>query len=292
MRKIDAVVWALTLLVGATAAGLLPKPGPLSRSRGVRTRTRALTVAAVLVQGSNRLAAARRGGAAAVGEGGEFAGARQLWRPRRFRGPRPEQPPHRSRHRDGVATISAPDGATKLLRVAMARPSTPFSGRLPTPAAPRREGTALAALEAAAPSANSLSTGVTTYGELEPDIFAPHRLTILQLGDSHTAADILHRPGARASATSLRNRRRRLSSCRASRMSACARRCSRATPPTVGPTRRCRSRTPSAAFISPASTLSRITPAPRSACARAAAAATIGSRSLSSSSPAAAKPKC
>jgi lysophospholipase L1-like esterase len=49
----------------------------------------------------------------------------------------------------------------------------------------------LAALEAAAPSAgNSLSTGVTTYGELEPDIFSPHRLTILQLGDSHTAADI------------------------------------------------------------------------------------------------------
>ena len=93
------------------------------------------------------------------------------------------------RHRDGVATISAPDGAAKLLRVAMARASSLFSSRLPLRPAPRREGTALAALEAAAPSANSLSTGVSTYGELEPDIFASHRMTILQLGDSHTAAD-------------------------------------------------------------------------------------------------------
>ena len=71
-------------------------------------------------------------------------------------------------------------------RVAMARPSSPVSNRLPIHAAPKQEGTALAALEAAAPSGTSLSTGVTTYGELEPDIFAPHRLTILQLGDSHT----------------------------------------------------------------------------------------------------------
>src|SRR6202040_4391800 len=61
--------------------------------------------------------------------------------------------------------------------------------RLPLRPAPHREGTALAALEAAAPSANSLSTGISTYGELEPDIFASHRMTILQLGDSHTAAD-------------------------------------------------------------------------------------------------------
>ena len=93
------------------------------------------------------------------------------------------------RHRDGVATISAPDGAAKLLRVAMARAASLFSSRLPLRPAPRREGTALAALEAAAPSADSLSTGVSTYGELEPDIFASHRMTILQLGDSHTAAD-------------------------------------------------------------------------------------------------------
>ena len=79
-----------------------------------------------------------------------------------------------------VATISAPSGAEKLLRVAMEH-------------APARAGarsqTALAALEAVSASSRGISSEIPAYGELETDMFAAHRLTILQLGDSHTAAD-------------------------------------------------------------------------------------------------------
>jgi lysophospholipase L1-like esterase len=184
-KSLASVVWALTLLVGGTAAGLLSKPGSL-QVREASEPMRALAVAAFLSKAqivSSSLGAAERR---------QLAKAANLPVPDSYGVPidfAAEAAPD-PRHRDGVATISAPDGATKLLRVAMARPSSPVSSRLPMRAAPRREGTALAALEAAAPSANNLSTSVTTYGELEPDIFASHRLTILQLGDSHTAADI------------------------------------------------------------------------------------------------------
>jgi lysophospholipase L1-like esterase len=184
----STVVWALTLLVGATAAGLLPKPGSLN-VREASEPMRALAAAELF---SKAQIVSPAVGAAAQRQLAKAAGLRvpaSYGVPVDF-GAALSEPPPDPRHHDGVATISAPDGATKLLRVAMARPPSSFSNRWPTPAAPRREGTALAALEAAAPSANSLSTGVTTYGELEPDIFAPHRLTILQLGDSHTAADI------------------------------------------------------------------------------------------------------
>jgi lysophospholipase L1-like esterase len=184
----STVVWALTLLVGATAAGLLPKPGAV-HVREASEPMRALAVAEFLskahVVSSSLGAVAQR----QLAKAANLRVPNSYGVPVDFGAPLLEPPPD-PRHHDGVATISAPDGATKLLRVAMARPSSPLSSRVPTPAAPRREGTALAALEAAAPSANGLSTGVTTYGELEPDIFSPHRLTILQLGDSHTAADI------------------------------------------------------------------------------------------------------
>ena len=51
-------------------------------------------------------------------------------------------------------------------------------------------GGALAALTAATAAYGVLAFHApTAYGELEPDIFASRRLTILQLGDSHTAAD-------------------------------------------------------------------------------------------------------
>jgi lysophospholipase L1-like esterase len=183
----STVVWALTLLVGATAAGLLPKPGvvhvqeasePMRALAAAEFLSRAHVVS-VLGAAEQRQLAQAANLPVPVSYGVPVDFAAQL-----------SGPPPDPRHHDGVTTISAPDGATGLLRVAMARPSTRFSSRVPTPAVPRREGTALAALEAAAPSANSLSTSVTTYGELEPDIFASHRLTILQLGDSHTAADI------------------------------------------------------------------------------------------------------
>jgi lysophospholipase L1-like esterase len=78
-----------------------------------------------------------------------------------------------------VAAISAPDGATGLLRAAMER----------APRLPPHPGEALAALEAAAPTGHMIPSGISAYGALTPDVFATHRLTILQLGDSHTAAD-------------------------------------------------------------------------------------------------------
>jgi lysophospholipase L1-like esterase len=52
-----------------------------------------------------------------------------------------------------------------------------------------RSAGALSALEAAAPIAGKLSPQLTAYGELQPVTFAPRHLTVLQLGDSHTAAD-------------------------------------------------------------------------------------------------------
>jgi lysophospholipase L1-like esterase len=79
-----------------------------------------------------------------------------------------------------AASISAPNGAAKLLQAAMQRPA---------PRGPRA-ATALAALTAATggvPAAHG--SVVSAYGELAPQLFSDRRLTILQLGDSHTAAD-------------------------------------------------------------------------------------------------------
>ena len=79
-----------------------------------------------------------------------------------------------------AASISAPNGAARLLKAAMQRPA---------PKGPRAS-TALAALTAATgglPAARG--SVVSAYGELAPELFADRRLTILQLGDSHTAAD-------------------------------------------------------------------------------------------------------
>ena len=80
-----------------------------------------------------------------------------------------------------VASITPPGGAARLLREAMQqRPAN----KAPTAA------TALAALNAATGSIATAHGGVpTAYGELAPTLFADRRLTILQIGDSHTAAD-------------------------------------------------------------------------------------------------------
>ena len=187
-ESLALVVWALILLIGAVAAVLLPDPGPRD-ALAASGPARALAVAELFSKA--QIVSPPLGAAAQR----QLAKAARLRMPDNYAAAFADaaapllDPAPDPRHRDGVATISAPDGATKLLRVAMARAASLFSSRLPTRAAPRHDGTALAALEAAAPSANRLSTGVSTYGELEPDIFAPHRLTILQLGDSHTAAD-------------------------------------------------------------------------------------------------------
>jgi len=80
-----------------------------------------------------------------------------------------------------VASITPPGGPAKLLREAMQQKP---ASKAPTAA------TALAALNAAVGVLPSAHGGVpTAYGELTPNLFADRRLTILQLGDSHTAAD-------------------------------------------------------------------------------------------------------
>ena len=48
---------------------------------------------------------------------------------------------------------------------------------------------ALSALEAVLPARDRPGGEFSAYGELAPDVLSTHRLTILQLGDSHTAAD-------------------------------------------------------------------------------------------------------
>ena len=58
----------------------------------------------------------------------------------------------------------------------------------PAPKAPR-PFSALAALTAATGTLRSSQGGVSAYGELAPELFEERRLTILQIGDSHTAAD-------------------------------------------------------------------------------------------------------
>jgi lysophospholipase L1-like esterase len=82
-----------------------------------------------------------------------------------------------------VASIAAPDGAEVKLRQAMQRPA---------PRSPRASD-ALAALTAATGGGGGalrpMSSAVAAYGELAPYQFWDRRLTILQIGDSHTAAD-------------------------------------------------------------------------------------------------------
>ena len=80
-----------------------------------------------------------------------------------------------------VASIAPPPGGSGLLRAAMQQKP---AGKTPTAA------TALAALNAATGSLGGARGGLApAYGELAPDLFADRRLTILQIGDSHTAAD-------------------------------------------------------------------------------------------------------
>jgi lysophospholipase L1-like esterase len=75
--------------------------------------------------------------------------------------------------------------AERLLRVAML--AAPAKG--PNVADGARGLGALSALEAALPAPDRPGRTVSAYGELEPDLFVTRRMTILQLGDSHTAAD-------------------------------------------------------------------------------------------------------
>ena len=87
-----------------------------------------------------------------------------------------------------AVAITPPSAGEKLLRAALlSKPTAPEMALVPL-GKPRKLG-ALSALEAAAPEAARPSPELTAYGELQPDVFAARRLTVLQLGDSHTAAD-------------------------------------------------------------------------------------------------------
>ena len=88
-----------------------------------------------------------------------------------------------------AVAITPPSAGEKLLRAALlSKPTIPDSGLAPL--GKSRKIGALSALEAAAPEAAVRpKPELTAYGELEPDFFAARRLTVLQLGDSHTAAD-------------------------------------------------------------------------------------------------------
>jgi lysophospholipase L1-like esterase len=178
-KTLALVAWALVLLIGAMAAALSPRSVTHTAMMASEPE-RALTVAqlfskAQLVSPTVGAEAQRQLAKAAslrMSDRSALADNAAL---------RPE-----SRFRSGVTTISAPDGAEKLLRTAMAHASDLLSGHL---APLHHAGTALAALEAAAPAPGTLTTAASTYGELEPTDFVKHRMTILQLGDSHTAAD-------------------------------------------------------------------------------------------------------
>jgi len=83
-------------------------------------------------------------------------------------------------------SIGPPDGAAKLLRIAMAQNAEGAPPRI----APLPPKNALAALDAVTPGERAvLPEGTSTYGALEPVVMPAHRLNVLQLGDSHTAAD-------------------------------------------------------------------------------------------------------
>ena len=84
-------------------------------------------------------------------------------------------------------SIGPPDGAARLLRVAMSHTGETDVPRI----APLPAKNALAALDAVTPGQGApFPTGASAYGALEADVFAAHRLNVLQLGDSHTAADL------------------------------------------------------------------------------------------------------
>ena len=180
------VIWTLILSAGVGVAGLAFRRGDL-RSAAALAPQRALTVAEMFA--SARLVAPPAGAEAQS----------RLLQAASLVLPEAPLPPRRSVERVRPAApklegppslpmetmIEPPDGASRLLIAAMAR--RPLVDR---PHAPALARTALAALnDATAPRVMRLADAPTAYGEIQPDAFSVHRLTILQLGDSHTAAD-------------------------------------------------------------------------------------------------------
>ena len=163
-NSLALLAWAVALLIGAAGASLTAKVGVSAASSDPAVE-RSLEAASQLTLplkpevSSLALADVRLA----------------VWRPRER--PAPTEASDR--------TDAPPSRAEKLLRVAML--AAPTVDAAPTS---RTSGLgALSALEAALPAPDRPGAEFSAYGELTPDIFATRRLTILQLGDSHTAAD-------------------------------------------------------------------------------------------------------
>jgi len=163
-NSVALLAWALALLIGAAGASLTATVGLGDASsdpvveRSLEAASR-LALPSKLEASSLALAEARLA----------------VWRPRDRRAPIEAAAP-------GEALPSA---GRRLLRVAMLAVPT----REPAPASLTRGLNALSALEAAFPAHDRPGAEFSAYGELEPEVVASHRLTILQIGDSHTAAD-------------------------------------------------------------------------------------------------------
>jgi GDSL-like Lipase/Acylhydrolase family len=191
--KVALLVWALVLLIGAAAARIVPAVEP----RGPLLVAAPKRVLGVAEQFANAQLESPLHGAESQRQ---LANAAKLRLPLDFDAQpaaladvrlaswvRPNAEPAVE---TSVATIAPPDGAAKLLLAAMSHAPASIATHAFGLLRPGHERTALAALEAASPSAQMIPDGFSAYGELEPDIFDGHRLTILQLGDSHTAADL------------------------------------------------------------------------------------------------------
>jgi lysophospholipase L1-like esterase len=158
------LAWALALLIGAAGASLTAKVGPSGAASD--------PVVARSLEAASRLALPATFEASALA----LADARlAAWRPRDR--PAPGRPK--------VVADAPPSREEKLLRVAMLAAPTAD----PMPTGRTRSLGALSALEGAMHAANRPQPEFSAYGELEPEFLEAHRLTILQLGDSHTAAD-------------------------------------------------------------------------------------------------------
>jgi len=170
--SVALLAWASALLIGAVGASLTAKidaNSPADAAAAEKAREKSLLAASRLQLPATPQLIALAGGELRF----------DAWRNSGRSGP----PKTTTR---AVAPTGAP--GDKLLRAAMmSSPTMPHPNLTPI-GRPRSVG-ALSALEAALPAAGRLSPQLSAYGELEPDAFAPRRLTVLQLGDSHTAAD-------------------------------------------------------------------------------------------------------
>ena len=161
------LAWAFVLLIGAAGASLTAKVGPDGAASD--------PVAERSLEAASRLALPATFEPSALA----LADARlAAWRPRDL-----------SALIEATAATAAseagPSPAEKLLRVAMlAQPTID-----PTPTGRTRGLGAFSALEAALPVSGRPGDSFSAYGELAPEFFTARRVTILQLGDSHTSAD-------------------------------------------------------------------------------------------------------